>query len=316
MKKAVFSLLFVLLTTLSMAQESQTEYNFLRLPVSAHAAALGGDNITLIDDDASLMFNNPALLSSVSDKTIGLNYMNYMQGANTASASYNRIIKERASVAASAQFIDYGTMKEVDENDVQTGTFSAKDIAIAGYFSYMLTDRLVGGITAKFITSYIGDYNSLAMGVDLGLNYYDADREWSLSFVAKNLGGQLKSYDETYEKMPIDVQMGFTKRLTNTPFRFSATLVDLNHWNYKFINHAVMGLDVLLSESIWVGAGYNFRRASEMKITSSSDDTASSHGAGFSLGAGVNLDRFHINLAYGKYHVSSSSLVINVAYSL
>lgn len=45
-----------------MAQESQTEYNFLRLPVSAHSAALGGDNITLIEDDASLIFANPALL--------------------------------------------------------------------------------------------------------------------------------------------------------------------------------------------------------------------------------------------------------------
>ena len=33
------------------AQESQTEYNFLRLPMSAHAAALGGDNISLIEDD-------------------------------------------------------------------------------------------------------------------------------------------------------------------------------------------------------------------------------------------------------------------------
>ena len=27
-------------------------------------------------------------------------------------------------------------MKEVDENNVQTGEFSAKDIALAGYFSH------------------------------------------------------------------------------------------------------------------------------------------------------------------------------------
>ena len=42
----------------------------------------------------------------------------------------------------------------------------------------------------------------------------------------------------------------------------------------------------------------------------------SSHGAGLTLGAGINLDRFKLNLAYGKYHVSSSSILINVAYSL
>lgn len=296
------------------AQDSRTGYNFLILPVSAHAAALGGDNISIIEDDESMIFNNPALLSSVSDKTINLNYMNYMSGANTASASFNRIIKERASVAASAQFIDYGKMKETDENNIQTGEFSAKDISIAGYFSYMLTDRLAGGITAKFITSYIGDYNSIAMGVDLGLNYYDPEKEWSVSLVAKNLGGQMKAYDDQYDRMPIDIQLGASKRFAHMPFRISATLVDLNHLDYKFINHLVAGVDIIISPTIWVGAGYNFRRANEMKITET--DGESSHGAGLSFGAGINLERFKLNLAYGKYHVSSSSILINLAYSL
>lgn len=296
------------------AQDSRTGYNFLRLPVSAHAAALGGDNISIIEDDESMIFNNPALLSSVSDKTINLNYMNYMSGANTASASFNRIIKERASVAASAQFIDYGKMKETDENNIQTGEFSAKDISIAGYFSYMLTDRLAGGITAKFITSYIGDYNSIAMGVDLGLNYYDPEKEWSVSLVAKNLGGQMKAYDDQYDRMPIDIQLGASKRFAHMPFRISATLVDLNHLDYKFINHLVAGVDIIISPTIWVGAGYNFKRANEMKITET--DGESSHGAGLSFGAGINLERFKLNLAYGKYHVSSSSILINLAYSL
>ena len=102
MKKGVFTLLFTFVTAWAWAQESQTEYNFLRLPVSAHAAALGGDNITIIEDDETFIFNNPALLSSVSDKTVNLNYMNYMSGANMASASFNRNIKEKASVAFSA----------------------------------------------------------------------------------------------------------------------------------------------------------------------------------------------------------------------
>lgn len=314
MKKAILTIITTLWAVLAQSQESRTEYNFLRLPVSAHAAALGGDNITLIEDDEALIFNNPALLSSVSDKTINLNYMNYMSGGNTASASFNRTVKEKASWAVSAQLMSYGTMKEMDENGTQTGEFSAKDIAVAGYFSYMLSDRLAGGITAKFITSYIGSYNSIGMGVDLGLNYYDPDRDLSVSLVAKNLGGQLKAYNETYESMPIDVQLGATKRLTHTPFRFSATLVDLNHWNYKFINHLVFGLDVLLSQTIWVGGGYNFRRANEMQIVNGEDK--SSHGAGLSFGGGVNLERFKFNVAYGKYHVSSSSLVFNVAYSL
>ena len=193
MKKLAFSILLALFATEMSAQESQTGYNFLRLPMGAHAAALGGDNITLIEDDEALIFHNPALLSSVSDKTINLNYMNYMSGVNIASASFNRIVKEKASWAVSAEYIDYGKMKQTDENNSQMGEFSAKDIALTGYFSYMLGERIAGGIAAKFITSYIGDYNSIAVGVDLGVNYYDPEREWSVSAVAKNLGGQLKA---------------------------------------------------------------------------------------------------------------------------
>lgn len=314
MKKTSFIIILTIMAIAARAQDSRTGYNFLKLPVSAHAAALGGDNISIIEDDESMIFNNPALLSSVSDKTINLNYMNYMSGANTASAAFNRIIKEQASVAASAQFIDYGKMKEMDENNVQTGEFSAKDISIAGYFSYMLTERIAGGITAKFVTSYIGDYNSIAMGIDLGLNYYDPEKEWSVSLVAKNLGGQMKAYDDQYDRMPIDVQLGASKRFAHMPFRISATLVDLNHLDYKFINHLVAGADIIISPTIWVGIGYNFRRANEMKITET--DGSSSHGAGLSFGAGINLERFKLNLAYGKYHVSSSSILINLAYSL
>ena len=314
MKKAIIVILTLIACQHIVAQESRSAYNFLRLPVSAHAAALGGDNITIIDDDQMLIFSNPALLASVSDKTISLSYMKYMAGTSMAGAAFNRVVKEKASWAASAQYIGYGTMKQTGTDGTQLGEFSAKDIAVAGYFSYMLSERIVGGITAKFVTSYIGNYSSIGMGVDLGLNYYDPDHDWSVSLVGKNLGGQLKAYDDEYDPMPIDIQLGVSKRFAHTPFRVSATLVDLNHWNYKFTNHLVVGIDAALSESIWLGAGYNFRRANEMNIDDA--DGGGTHGAGLSFGAGLNLQRFKLNIAYGKYHVSSTSLMLNVGYTL
>lgn len=314
MKKAIITTMAALATTALSAQESQTAYNFLRLPVSAHAAAVGGDNVTIVEDDAALMFSNPALLSSVSDKTIGLNVMTYMAGATTASATFNRTVGERASWAVSGQYMNYGKMRHTDANNNQLGEFSARDIAVAGYFSYMLNDRFAGGITAKFLTSHIGDYNSIGAGIDLGLNYYDPNHDWSLSVVAKNLGGQLKAYDDEYDPMPIDIQIGASKRLAHTPLRVSATLVDLTHWNYHFFNHLVLGVDASISQNFWLGLGYNFRRADEMEINTT--EGGSTHLAGFSVGAGLSLNRFKVNLAYGKYHVSSSSLMLNLAFSL
>ena len=52
-----------------------------------------------------------------------------------------------------------------------------------------------------------------------------------------------------------------------------------------------------------------------MKIMDN-DEEESNHGAGLSFGAGLQLERFKLQLGYGKYHVSSNSLLVNVTYTL
>lgn len=314
MKKVVFTLIGILFALLLSAQESQEVYTFLRLPVSAHAAALGGDNITISDDDPTMIFHNPALISNTSDKSINLNFMTYMEGSKSASASFIKAWGERATWGVSAQYMDYGSMKETTIDNIEVGTFSAKDIAIAGTFAYLLGNRWSGGITLRVISSSIAGYNSMAIATDLGLNYLDDERGWSISAVAKNLGGQVKAFQDTYEKIPFDLQVGVSKEFNAAPLRFSATFSRLNRWDTSFIQHLAVGADVFIGESVYIAAGYNFRRREEMKI--SEGDSSSSHGAGLSIGAGLTLKRFKLGVAYAKYHVSASSLLINATYSL
>ena len=301
------------LTTVS-AQESETAYNFLRLPVSAHVAAVGGENISLAEDDATMIFHNPALISGVSDNSINLNYMTYMEGAKNVSASFVKLAGERASWGVSAQLMDYGRINQTTEFNENIGKFSACDIAIGGTFAYELTDRICGGITAKFITSTIANYNSLAIGVDLGINYLDINHGWSLSAVARNLGGQIKAYEDEFERIPFDLQVGVSKRLMNSPLRFHATLSRLTDWDETFGRHLAIGADVLLGDNIYLAVGYNFRKAQQMSITD--NDGSSAHGAGLTLGSGLSLQRFKLHLGWGKYHVSTSSLLINISYTL
>jgi len=315
MKKSVTTVLLLLIATFwGHAQDSQTAFSFLRLPVSAHVAALGGDNITLTEDDATLIFHNPALIQYSADRTLNLDMMTYMQGAITASASFVRAVGERGTWGVSGRYMDYGSMKETTTTGTQTGTFSARDIALGGTFSYGLSEKLSGGITAKLLASYIGQYNSLAAAVDLGLNYFDDELEWSISAVARNLGGQLTAYEDDFERLPLDLQLGVSKRLVGSPLRFSLTLVRLNDWEYGIGKHLIIGADLLLSEQLYVALGYNPLRTSEMKI--SSGDGESAHGAGLSIGGGLQLERLKLHVAYGKYHVSSSSVLVNISYTL
>ena len=314
MKKVVFALFGIFFTLMMKAQESQEVFTFLRLPVSAHVAALGGDNVTIDDDDPTLIFHNPALICNTADKSINLNFMTYMEGAKTASASFVKAWGERATWGVSAQYMNYGNMKEMTPDNIELGDFSAKDIAVAGTFAYLLSNRWSGGVTLRFVSSSIAGYNSIGIASDLGLNYFDEERGWSISAVAKNLGGQVKAYQDEYEKIPLDLLIGVSKRLNAAPIRFSATFSRLNRWDTSFIQHVALGVDVFIGENIYIAGGYNFRRRDEMKV--SDGDGSSSHGAGLSVGAGLSLKRFKLNVAYAKYHVSASSILINATYSL
>ena len=315
MKKGFLAIIGMLTALSTQAQESEDVYSFLRLPVSAHVAALGGDNISLTNDDPTVIFHNPALLTGVSDKSLNFNFMTYMEGSKTASVSYVRAYGERASWGISGQYMSYGSIKETTAENIETGSFSPRDIALAGSFAYLLGNHFSGGITARFISSTIGNYSSAAMAIDLGVNYLDEEKGWSLSAVAKNLGGQIKAYDDEFERIPFDLQLGVSKQLVNSPLTFHATLSRLHNWDQAFIKHLAIGADIALSPTIFIAAGYNFRRTSEMKITES-EEASSSHGAGLSIGGGIQLERFKLQIGYAKYHVSANSLLINATYCL
>lgn len=323
MRKIVLTLLLAL-PMLLLAQDGGTAFNILRLPYSSHAAAVGGSNISLPDDDIMLALHNPALLANVSDKTLSLSYMSYMSDSKVAGAAFNRMFGERSAAALAVRYIDYGTFDGYTADNVSTGSFAAKDIELSMLYNYLLSDRWSGGVTGKFIYSKYESYSSLALGVDLGVNYYNPDNEFSFSFVLRSLGGQVKAFEDKHESMPFDVQMGFTKRLAHAPLRLSLTLVNLHKWSKDsftnpdgsddsfgdiLLKHAVFGADVLIGNNFYASLGYNYRIAEELSSEGTKWD-------GLTLGAGVTLKKLKFGVSYSKLHVSSGSLMFAASYNL
>ncbi|MBO4662780.1 MAG: type IX secretion system protein PorQ [Bacteroidaceae bacterium] len=311
MRLRLFNILMFCASLGASAQSGSDAYEFLSVPVSAHSAALGGQNVSILDDDVTLVFDNPSLLSNVSDKMLSLDYTSYISSSRKLATAFSKTINERASWAIGAQVLSYGSMTETDAEGNELGEFSAKDIDVQGTFAYMLSDYWSGGVSAKVLTSSYADYSSVALGVDLGLNYCDEANGVSVSLVAQNLGGQVDPLYETHESLPFNLTFGFSKSLSNAPLRLSFTFDDItNRDSNKFIRHLIMGVDILPSRNSWIALGYNFRRANEMKLADGS------HGAGFSLGAGINIKKVKIGAAWGKYHVAASSLVLNASIAL
>ena len=189
-RNSLFPLLLLLLRSVSLQAQSESTsvFNFLSLPTSAHSMALGGVQVAVPDDDASLMFQNPALMADVSDKSISFSFFTYMKGSKSGNISWTMASGERGTWGVGAQFVGYGSMKETNVEGVQTGNFSALDMALEGGYTYTLTDQLSGGALGKFIYSKYGPYSSVALAVDLGLNYFLEESDFSLSLVAANVG--------------------------------------------------------------------------------------------------------------------------------
>ena len=177
-------------------QDGTTAYEFLGVSASSHVYALGGTNITVIDDDVNLIDQNPGLLGPEYEMQAGLNYMRYLGGSNFMGARFAAPAGERAAWAVGVQYFGYGSIDGYDEQGNATGaSFSPSDIAFSGTFAHDITDRWRGGITLKFIHSSYEIYKALAICADLGVNYYDPDRDLSFSVVLKNLGGQVKRFN-------------------------------------------------------------------------------------------------------------------------
>ncbi len=309
------------------AQTGRSAYDFLTIPTSSHVYALGGANISLIDPDVTLVEQNPALLGPEIERQLAVSYMHYMGSANFAGARFGHAAGERGAWAIGMRYLNYGEITGYDHTGVATGSFTPTDIAAEGSYSHDFTDRLRGGINLKMIYSNYEQYSAFAMAVDLGINYYDDDHDLSLSAVLKNMGGQLKRFEDAYDRLPFDVQLGLTKGL-GTSFSFSVTARHLTRWNLPYyqhdddgtkevemkssfgknlFRHLVFGLQYEPSDKFYVALGYDYKTRSDMSTYQRN------FFSGVSVGLGIRAGSFNVGAAYAMPHKSASTLMINLA---
>lgn len=316
---------------LALASDSSPAYNFLDITSSARVYGLGGVNISNIDGDINSIGENPALLGPEFDMQLGINYMRYIGGSNFAGAHFGNRAGDHGAWAVGLQYFGYGEMTQTDISGSITGSFSPKDLDFNATYSHDITDRLRGGVALKLLYSSYAEYTAFALATDLGINYYDADRDLSLSAVVTNLGGQIKRFDQSYDRLPVDVRLGWTQSFGSLPIRFSITAWNLTKWKlpyYKIDNntesepvapelkesfssnlfrHLVFAADFVPSDKFHIGIGYNYKTRTDMSTYSRS------FLSGFSIGAGVKVKSFGIDVAFSQPHSGATTLLFNIS---
>lgn len=310
-----------------------TAYNFLEVPTSSHVYGLGGHNLTIIDDDINLVEQNPALLGPEYDHQVGISYMRYIGESNFAGLRYGQGVSEHGAIAVGVQYFGYGNIQGAGVDGTMTGTFSASDMAFNVTYSHDISEKFRGGITVKYLYSKYEDYSAGAVAADLGVNFYDPDHEFSASLVAKNLGGQVKKFNEFKDNLPWDIQVGFSKMLGHAPLRLHVTAYELARWSspyYKIqdvanpnsdlikkesfgsnlLRHVVFAVDVLPTDNIYLGVGYNYRTRTDM-ATYKRDFMS-----GLSVAGGLKVRAFGFGAAFARPHTGATTFMFNLTTSI
>lgn len=307
-------------------------YEFLNLSTSARVAALGGYQPSIKDQDITLAQQNPSLLNPQMDNHVGVTAVSYVSDVQYGYATFGRHFEDYGTFAGGLQYINYGKFQRADRTGTKLGNFSAGEynLSFAGAKQF---GRFSMGMRANFILSQLESYNSYGIAMDFGTTYEDTSNLFTMAFVIKNLGGQIKSYTPgNTDPLPLNIQLSGTKKFEHMPLRLTVLAHHLNipdftyedplnqgrgslvkdqgnqepSFGEKVFRHFVINGELVFSPNFHLRLGYNHQRRQEMSIEGNKGLV------GFTFGGGIKVSHFFINYARADHHLADASHHISV----
>lgn len=319
-------------------------YTFLNMPASARVSALGGNLITVADDDVNLAYANPALLNASMHQQIGFNHGFLPAGIQYGYAAYGHHLGNiRSTLHGGVQYIQYGNLEARNELNEVEGDFKAAEYAVTAGIGFQAYDRLTLGANIKWISSTLASYSSMGLTTDLAAAYADTSGKTIITFLIKNLGAQLSTYSPgNREPLPFEMQLGISRRLRYLPFRFSVIYQYFDRWNITYddpanqddettsfgevieepseaaiffdnlFRHLVFNGEFLLGkkENLRLRFGYNHLLKKEMTVNNYRSL------AGFTFGFGVKINRFRLDYGRTNYHLGGGANHLSISTNL
>ena len=332
-------ILFLLLTTLSNYAQigGKYVYQFLNLTPSPRQAALGGKTVTVVDYDVNQAIYNPATINGDMHNQLAVNYGSYYGEVSYGSGAYAYTWDRHVQTFhTSVQYVNYGTFEGYDELGNATSDFTGSEAALSFGYAYNIpwTDFYVGA-NVKLISSTLESYNSWGAATDLGFLYIDERNDINIGLSVRNLGFQIKPYDNTNEKLPLAIDAGISQLMEHVPIRWHLTLENLQQWNIAFSNpnraqetldgnkeeekvsffnnalrHVIVGAELFPEKGFNIRLGYNFRRGEELRIVDQRNFS------GISAGFGLRFGKVRFNYSYSRYTVAANTSLFGLMINL
>lgn len=328
MKQALFA--FILIPSFVFAQLGGTStFEFATLPYSASENAYGGNVITTTEKNLPFALKNPSLLdSSYSNQAFGNWGMLHLRetGIGLGTIGYAQYLSHGVTMVGGIHFANYGRFQGYDEEGNKTETFFPAEYALICGASYSFLPHFSAGVNIKPILSYMESYSSYGLLFDAGVTYrlpYSC-----FSIMARNVGWQLKPYTEgNRENVPYSIDLGFSQKLEHAPIRFNVTYEDVQKFDLSyatdedsekrkfvevgknFLKHIDLSAELLIGKNIEIMAGYNYRKSEDLAFGNSK------HGAGLSVGLGLNFSRFQLSYGWAKQHAAGGRSFFTLAFN-
>lgn len=285
------------------AQNKPYVYDFLRNDASARASAMGGAFMTVGGDPTGL-FYNPALLSTMDSTTqIAFTGFKHVLDINSGSLAGGGRIGGIGTVGAGITYNSYGTFERTDRTGNALGEFGSQDLALTLGWASDLGEGFSAGLGGKIIFSSIDDYSSTALALDGGIYFADTGSNIQAGLALLHLGGQLSSFGEESEDLPLDLKIGVSHQLRGLPLlltlNFSRLLDDTDepdgssNFLARFSSFSVGG-EFRLSNPLRLRVGYNNRIRQDVTFGGSKGL------GGLSLGFGVAIDQYRFDYGFNS----------------
>ena len=173
------------------AETGTATSSFLRIGVDARGVSMGGAQGASTDSVYS-MYWNPAGLSNVLLREVGLTYFNAFQGLNYSFLGYAAPFEPYGTVAFQAFFLSSGSITSTRENPdgsfAGTGdSFSVYDLGLGISQSKRITGGLSYGINLKLLAHKIRKEQAFALAADAGIILQTVIEELKAAFVVQNV---------------------------------------------------------------------------------------------------------------------------------
>ncbi|MDB5035575.1 MAG: hypothetical protein JWQ98_2816 [Chlorobi bacterium] len=271
-------------------------YDFLRSDVSARASAMGGSFIT-VTNDVSAIYYNPATLNTIDSSQVAFSAFKHLLDINSGSLMFATEISGIGRTGIGVSYNNYGSFQRRDKNGQEVGDFGSSDIVAIVGWGTTLGEGFSAGLNAKAIFSTIDTYGSSALALDGGLLYVDTASRFQAAASIQNLGGQLSSFGQGSEPLPVDLRLGVSHQLRGLPLlialNFSRLLDEQDNFIDRFAAFSVGG-EFTLSRPIRLRIGYNNRIRQDVPIGSSKGLS------GFSGGVGIVIKDYRVDYSFNS----------------